>query len=110
MLGLPGDTVGPAVEGFNVVGLVVVELALGLPGDTVGPGVDGSLITVPMFVPSKDGFAVVGPMLGLPGDTVGPAVEGFNVVGPAVVGLALGLPGDTGVDGGLATVTILLPT
>ena len=52
MLGLPGDTVGPAVEGFNVVGLVVVELALGLPGDTVGPGVDGGLITVPMFVPS----------------------------------------------------------
>jgi len=30
----------------------VVGLALGLPGDTVGPGVEGGLITVPMFVPS----------------------------------------------------------
>jgi len=92
MLGLPGDTVGPAVEGFNVVGSAVVGLALGLPGETVGPGVDGGLITVPMFVPSYDGFVVGGPMLGLPGDTVGPAVEGFNFVGPGVVGLALGLP------------------
>ena len=52
MLGLPGDTVGPTVEGFNVVGSAVVGLALGLPGDTAGPGVDGGLITVPMFVPS----------------------------------------------------------
>jgi len=53
MLGLPGDTVGPAaVEGINIKGPGVVGLALGLPGDTAGPGVDGGLITVPMFVPS----------------------------------------------------------
>jgi len=52
MLGLPGDTVGPAVEGISVKGPAVVGLALGLPGDTVGPGVDGGLITVPMFMPS----------------------------------------------------------
>lgn len=58
--------------------LVDVGLLLGLPGSTVGPGVDGLRAALPSKERSKDGAADVGPALGTPGTTTGwTATEGL---------------------------------
>lgn len=66
-----GTAAGWTVVGATVVRLVDVGLLLGLPGDTGGPGVDGLCVALPSEERPKDGVACVGPALGPPEITVG---------------------------------------